>query len=738
MKNILPILVCVFVFGFVGYAVYNFGKQPASALASSYTCLPNGSYASPPSGDAVLTNTDISKIDAATAWLTSMTGTTTTTVTNSTITPTVNHPESYQGSIDGTYNLDGRGYATDAVISINSPVVLTDDYRGVVNGHVLPAPEQWRWIIQAYKRVDGVINQVPVQALADGTTGDFSIDLSGISANTQGEWMFGILDANNSYSPYGSKWPDANYVGLEVQQFVVTDSIYYWSTTSARTNGTFTFPNSNTGQKLYRLVDTTTDPDEILAEYIQPTGLIRSYLYQPGETGYGTAMENRSFVYDQAVALNAAISVGNNDLAKLLTDGLLRLQTTSGSHTGGFIFAGPQLSPSYTDPLYRTGAHAIATDALLTYIQNYPNDPNKAAYIDAAKKALIFLNSTLSTSGATTGLYLGGFGQYSGSPQTFDPSYVIEWASTEHNIDSWHTLVRASKVLGDEVVNYTLQASNLETAIQTVLYNSSERRLNQGFNSNVPDTADPLDVNSWGAIQLYATGHIQEAQDALNRVSLFEHTVNTISGYAPFYDSPGYPGATPTIWYEGSFGVALAQYKLGNYTAYRNLLNALDDGQETDGSYRYATNPDTQYEIGSSKSVASTGWYIVATAGRDVVWNSCLYTPPVAPVDPTSPSASPVPVSPKPQTSKPTQPQVSLNPSPNSNTPDTTTPEIVSDTPASVNAPTDVTNQPGPTNETTSESEAARPVPMPVIIGGGLILLASIVTLIIWAIRRNH
>jgi hypothetical protein len=737
MKTVLKIVICLAVFGAIGFAAFSLGKQPANALAGVYTCNPDGTYAAPSSGPALLTSADLANVSASAAWLESMTLTNTVTVTDSTITPDTDYALNYQGAVSGDFSLDTRTYPSDAAITISSPTPVSDAYRGVVTGQVVPAPEQWRWIIQAYKRVNGVVSQVPVQALADGTTGEFSIDLSGVSAGTPGEWMFGILDANNSYAPYGEKWPGANYVGLEVQQYVVTDSIYYWSTTPAHTDGTFTFPNSNTGEKLYRLVDTSTNPDEILAEYIKPTGLLRSYLYQPGETGYGTAMESRSFVYDQALALEAAVSLGDNALAKLMVDGLLRLQTASGTHSGGFVFAAPQLSPSYTDPLYRTGAHAIATDALLSYIQKYPSDPNVAIYRAAAVNALSFLQSTLSTSGGSAGLYLGGYGQYSGSPQVFDPNFTIEWASTEHNLDSWHTLTRASNVLGNGSVNYKQQAVQLESAIQSVLYNTAEHRFNQGFNNGGPDLADPLDTNSWGAIGLYATGHIQEAYDALARVSLFSHTSGNVSGYAPFYDAGGYPGATPTVWYEGSFGVALAHYKLGDYQAYRNLLDSLSNGQESDGSFRYATTPDTTYEIGESKSVASTAWYILATAGRDTIWNSCIYTPPTIPEAPTVPT-TPIVTTPQPVKNTPSKTAIKYTDNAN-----TITPEVITETPSEVTTPLkpiadrDDTTNPADDNDKESDKGSS---PTPIIIGSiaGVLLLASIAAVIAAFVRRNR
>ncbi|MEO6109705.1 MAG: hypothetical protein ABIP50_01695 [Candidatus Saccharimonadales bacterium] len=637
VARLFVVIIMSFIVVGVGLAL----QRQVSAVAPPYNCTADGKFASPSQGSALLTIGDQAKISSASAWIKSMTHTRTSTVTDSTITPDSDYAPSYQGLTSGTFHLDGRSFSTNASISVSSPATVTDAYRGVISGQVLETPSSFRWIIQAYKRENGVISQVPVQALADGTTGNFSIDLSSVDPSTNGEWMLGLLDANAGYAPYGSKWPDAEYVGLEVQQYVITDTLYYWATTAAMANGTFTFQNSNTGSKLFRLVDTTTNPDDILAEYVKPTGLVRSYAYQSGETGYGTAVEDRSFAYDQAMALFAAISVGDSTLAKQLVGGLLNLQTQAGPHAGGFVFAAPQLSPTYTDMLYRIGAHAIATDALLAYIETYPNDADIASYKIDAENALSFMQTTFSSTGQTSGLYLGGYGLYSGNPQTFDDSYVIDWASTEHNIDAWHALMRASRVLGNTVTDYRSMADQLDAAVSQKLYNTTEQRFNQGVDAGGQDVSDPLDVNSWGSIQLYASGKPERAETSLARLSLFENTRSGITGYGAFYDAGGYPGAAPTIWFEGSFGAALAYYKNGDYTAYRTLIDQLIPAQENDGSFRYATDPDTTYDIGTSKSVASTAWYVVATAGRNILWNTCVYTPPVVPSNPTPVVTSP-------------------------------------------------------------------------------------------------
>lgn len=626
----------------VGVGVFYVSDSKTAADTIVYTCTANGVFRDPGSGPSALGSTDTSKIALANSWLTKMMAPNVQIVTTSTITPDEDYAPSYTGSTAGSFVINDRTYGTvpTASIVVDSPLSVADSYRGVISAHVTLTPTPGRWIIQAYKNNSGVITQVPVQALADGTTGAFSIDLTSVDNSYTGKWMLGVLDATAGYAEYGTKWPSPDqYVNLEVQELVVTDTTYLWATTPATADGRFSFPNDQVGAKMFRLVESSTG--DILAQYFKPTGLIRSYEYQVGETGYGTGIQDLTYVYDQSVALFAAVSQSHASEAKQLVDGLLKMQTTSGAHTGGFVFAAPQLSPSYTNPYYRTGAHAIALDALLAYIKAYPADADIATYRAAAVSGLDFLQSLYSSSGATSGLYLGGYGAYSGMPETFDPSYAVTFASTEHNIDAWHALLDASLVLGNSVTNYSQLASNLDAAITSKLYNTSLGRLNQGINGGVPDTGDPLDVNTWGAIYMYATGKQTQANAALAHISLFENTIGGIKGYGPFYDSPGYPGALANVWFEGSFGAALALYDVGNYSAYRTLIDQLSAAQEIDGSFRYSKVQDITYGIGTSKSVASTAWYVLATVGRGTIWNTCMYMPPaVAPDVPVS--ATPV------------------------------------------------------------------------------------------------
>jgi hypothetical protein len=727
-QKVVKISGSILIVALIGFIFYHVHSIAGAITAAQYTCQSNGTYGDITDGPATLTTSDETHAASALSWLTSMTNTSTVVTTASTVTPSQEFDPTYTGPISGTFNLVGATYpiVSDASIEIDSPTTVPDDYAGVVSGKVLETPTANRWIIQVYKLTSSGEVQVAKQALADGTTGDFSIDLSTIASPPTGSWEFGILDANNSYAPYGTKWPSAPYYqGLQVQQKVVTDAIYDWSTTNALADGTFSFPNSNTGKKLFRLVDTATG--DILAEHVVTTGLIRSFELDPSDPAYGTGFAQESYVYDQATSLFAAMGTNDQSLADTLVNGMLLQQQTTGPYAGGFVFSTPQLSPSYRDAQIRTGAHAIATDALLAYIGKYPNAANITTLKAAAISALTFMNGLLSTSGTTAGLYLGGYGDYSGTNGAFDPTVVIPWASTEHNIDAWEMYKEASLVLGDTAVNYTQLASTLNDAIVSKLYNATEQRYYQGMQPDGPDTSDPLDVNTWGAMQMYSSGRYDEAIAALGRLGPFTFTSGGVTGYAAFYDSPtsGYPGAVPTVWYEGSFGAALAMYRVGNYDGYRTLLNSIETGQQNDGSYQYATDEDPTYDITTRKAVSSTAWSILATTGRSAIWNVCQYNPPIDPiVAPTVPTPSDTTTTATPATNA-TQGMTS-----NNDAPAPTTTGATSTTPNATSTPT----------KTTATTSATKPGTFnwtPVVVAGSSIASVGIIWALVALIRSR-
>lgn len=594
-------------------------------------------------------NEYLARQNSATTWLKSMmqargnnTG------DGSTITPDQTYKYDYTGPIEGTFSL-ANSYPTHSStpLTVTSPTSIDDNYRGTVTGTAtMPGPGAYE--VRAFKLTDAEYMQPEAIPAIVQPGGSWNINLSGVPGNRGGAWNFGLFNSDTD-EQVGDYWPKPTfYTNLAIELYSVSDAEYLSGTMSeVPADGSFNFSQSYVGTKLIRLRNTNTN--EVLAEYYEPTGLIRSYQYLPGETGYGTNSEQRTYTYDQGLALAVAVAQNDKAWADKLIEGLALIQVPSGTSRGAFPFSAPQLGPTAADPIYRTGAQAIITYALLKYQEAYGASGNTLIE-SMTQDSLDYLQTQKATSGDTLGLYAGGTGRYVST--VLDSEYIIPWTSTEHNIDVWHTLKLAGKILHNQT--YSDSADSLKDVILTKLWNPGLQRFNQGYE----DTSDALDINSWGAIFLSAIGEYEKAEQANINVESFKSTVNGTSGYIPFIANRGYPGATPTIWYEGTYGVAFSRFLTKGLTGSSPIIDGVIDNQTAEGAWRYANVEDPVYEFGSSRSVASTTWYLLAAVHPEEMWAECEYVAPIA-----EPAVNP-------KTGLPITGQSSSNPQ---NTPPTTT-----------------------------------------------------------------
>ncbi len=530
--------------------------------------------------------------------------------TASTIEPAQAWLSSYTGPVSGAFTLSGVSYRTQQLcpITVTSPVGgVADDYRGTVAGHAGTAYAGYT--VLAFLDVGGTENIVAPQATVN-SGGAFSLNLSAVPADAPGSWAFALQDPATFAWPVGAYWPSPlTYAHLEVQSWAITDAAYLTASQPASADGSFAFPASQPGTKMFILRDTSAGAN--IAVYVPTTGNVRSYLVTQGQPGYGTSLPDQSYLYDQAMCVIAAIARGQAGVAGQLAGGLLQFQTAG----GGFILSGPQLSPGYGDPVYRTGAHAIATYALLAYVQAYPKD-NGQAYAAAARAALGWLATQQETSGPQAGLFRGGPG--------------VTWCSTEHQLDIWHAYVKASVVLPGG--SWLASAGRLAEVIWTVLYDDDKQRFYQGYDlGSGPDTGDPLDMHSWAAIWASCAGRPDVAAAVLNQAALepFVVTQGGITGYQPEYaadPSGDYPGATPTIWSEGTFFTAYAFRQLGDTAAAEAIIAGIDSGQQPDGSFAYCSVYDPVYDLSPSQCVIGPAWAILANLGTGI-WEESATSP---------------------------------------------------------------------------------------------------------------
>lgn len=577
---------------------------------------------------AVSSEADL-EIHRAWWWVRSMLGTPTRVESTSVITPQREYPADWTARVTGTFQV--RGVALPPVVpasveldpeSAAAAAVL--GFRGVVTGRITLAPQQNRWIVHAYRVWNGHRSQVPVQALVrpDGT---FTIDVSAVEPG-QGHWQFGVLDALAGYATVGVPWPSkGTYRAWEIRSFATTDRRYLIGTEPAAADGTFSFDSTTPGTKTFQLVAVeppeNSPGDRVLAEHAPPTGLVRSFASMLGPGVPDDPATAKTYSYDQALALQTSLVMNDPPTAQTLLYGLISLQTKYGPQAGGFLSAAPQSNPAGGRPVYRTGNTAIAAYALLSYLRSSQgSDAERPTVRRAAEMAVDWLLRQQLQTGPMTHLLTGGSGPAESSMT--DPAERLLFASTEHNVDAWQALSLAGRVLHCQ--RCAAAADVLQHAIVNILWDPTSAGFSQGMRPDGRDTVDPLDVNSWGSVFLGAIGQSELATACLKRTSLFRISDSQISGYLAFRPQPAIPDPVSSVWFEGSFGVALAQARHGNVSASHETVRGLQAAQRPDGSFPVATSADSDRDLTTASAVAPTTWFILASRPDhpDSIWGT--------------------------------------------------------------------------------------------------------------------
>lgn len=527
-------------------------------------------------------------------------------------------PETRSGSWRfGLYNVDtgmkeGASWAPDYAVpvTIDSPIIFPDQYRGTVTG-TMKAQAEGKYAVKAFLKVgsteyDQSKLAVPGEVNADGT---WSIDLSGIPDSRVGTWVFYLYQIPEE-EQIGTSWPgESYYKDLEFQSIAVTSSEYEIATDKVYVGDKWA-SKTRAGEKMYRIVNTSTN--KVLAEYFKPelSGLVRSYEYDISDPEYSTGRKYISYLYDQATTLLTAVGNKDEQLANKLMNGLSLTQIQSGDNQGAFPAHSFQFQQADVKSSIWVGGNAFITYAMIRYYEQFGNSSNFSSgdkdsfdVLSMIKNNLDFLSTMKINEGEGQGLYTGGYRNVEGE------LVKIEWASTEHNTDLWHVFERAGRVIDSK---YLTEAENLAQVILDKLWNEEEQRFNQGLN----DTAKALDVNSWGSIFLNAIGETEKAQSALKYTEIFKVNKSGTYGYTPKLNSTVLP-----IWYEGTFGVSFAKRINGDSKEAADIINESIKQQNDNGSFLYVAEADPGRQLISKPSVASTNWFILTTKLPSVLWS---------------------------------------------------------------------------------------------------------------------
>jgi hypothetical protein len=261
---------------------------------------------------------------------------------------------------------------------------------------------------------------------------------------------------------------------------------------------------------------------------------VRSYRIPPGHP-LEPYLADRSFVYDDALAMIALSLVGRRDEARAIGNTLTTLLTADS--TLGFSFS--LASPSFYNVRYvRAGTVAWAGYALALY-DALTHERRFTPY--AQRIADRLLASRIDAAGdPRAGLVPGGRGAWRDHYRSFDPLHVAAYCATEHQIDAYFLLDALAG--SDPTGRYRAAADQLGARIVDALWLPSEGRFAVAVTERGVVTDRALDAaGAWGALFLLARGDRARAERSLDyTLRTFTRRGSGLRGYAP------YAGRRPT------------------------------------------------------------------------------------------------------------------------------------------------------------------------------------------------
>jgi len=351
----------------------------------------------------------------------------------------------------------------------------------------------------------------------------------------------------------------------------------------------------------------------------------------------------RSFIYDNALAVIAFSIAGDYRKAEFILNALNRLLLADGSLW--FSYNAHNSWPSTQDhagAIKRLGAITWVGYSIVYYLGKrlekdssfLDQDPLAIRYVAMAKKIIDFAISRQVKSPVDKryGLITGGDATYSVTPSddftSINEEYapdLVNWVSTEHNIDAYFFIRDLGRLLGNS--QYLELSEKIKKGLISI-WSEDDNQFYRGIKENQSiDPYLPLDTASWGALFLLSFGEHKKANQCLKATDNFFNISNGIEGYAPYYKETVHenenvnrfyyrtrPETTWSdiglVWAEGSLGVAVAYLRAGNPIKASGILNAMMAMRER-GGFQYASM-EIPYQFNKFHSVASTAWFVIA------------------------------------------------------------------------------------------------------------------------------
>ncbi|MCW5852109.1 MAG: hypothetical protein KIT87_18695, partial [Anaerolineae bacterium] len=378
---------------------------------------------------------------------------------------------------------------------------------------------------------------------------------------------------------------------------------------------------------------------------------LRSYVTLPSDQPFDTIQRNVAYTYDNALAMLAFMARGTADdwrRARLIADALVYAQQHDRFYTDGRLrnayqagdlvlpsgwipngkpdtvrmpgFWDCQTPPNWYEDRVQVSAHtgnvAWAMLALLTYYQHQPD----ARYLNAARAMGEWIQGRRQDTGL--GGYRGGFEGWERASDDYptDP-VVLQWASTEHNLDIYVAFTRLYQITGD--APWAQRAAYARQFVEA-MWNESEGYYQTGTRDDgtVNPLPIPLDAQTWA---LQAFGPNERTRRAIAYAETHHHAT-----YGP-YQGFDFNTDRDKPWSEGTGQMVVSYWGLGQAEAaqfYTDQLRALQ-ATATNGNGRglVASPADglttgLTWEYFNRLHVGATAWYIFAEQRYNPYWDT--------------------------------------------------------------------------------------------------------------------
>lgn len=368
-------------------------------------------------------------------------------------------------------------------------------------------------------------------------------------------------------------------------------------TATVTTDNQYSFSYDNTGVDMVKVKLIRTSNGVLLSETKSRGVLPRSFLQPPADAFY-VLTKNDNWLFDAGLSILATSGGNYQDLAKEITEGVIKAETNDGA----LPFQANHVVPTGSTKEFRTGTIAVVAYSLGYYLEKNPLASNRATVAKTLNNLLEWLCDQRSVDHGY--LLIGGKGRMVNG--TFDENFIDNTAYTTDNIMSYFAFKQAGVIL-NEVYNEV--AAELATVIKSKLYDSNTRKFFKALLSGgTPNTTDELEANYMGSFFFIEEDDIEKAEYLMDNVEANFNAVDNIN------QVNAYKAVTTNtkVWFEGSYGVATAYYKLGDTNKYNKIVKSLNRLLNDDGSFRWGVIKDGQQKVLDYKSVGSTAWSFVS------------------------------------------------------------------------------------------------------------------------------